>query len=352
MPKATRLGILAAGCFAIALNPCRIGSARDFTYAGRGGGLQDAQREAFLRVYAKVAGQSFMEDVYSGGMGKFLAMKSTGDVSWDVVNVESDVLQTGCEEGMFLKIDYARLGVPRDRFVKGAAAECGVGSYVYAFVIAYDGGSISHGPRTLADFWNTNKWPGRRGLPKGPLFNLEFALLADGVPSPDVYKTLATEAGIARAFAKLDKIKRQVVWWEAPAQTPGLLDAGTVSMIFAPSARISTAVKAGKKFKLVFEPGMVGIDYWAIINGSPRVEAAYEFLRIGTDPAAQASFSNIFPDAPTIKAADALVSRETRPMLPVGEATGALNLSAPEAVAFWVDQADRLNEQWNAWLAR
>ena len=51
-----------------------------------------------------------------------------------------------------------------------------------------------------------------------PLVNLEFALMADGVPRDEVYATLDTPEGVSRAFRKLDTIKDQVVWWEAGAQ--------------------------------------------------------------------------------------------------------------------------------------
>ena len=36
-------------------------------------------------------------------------------------------------------------------------------------------------PSTIADFWNVDKFPGRRGLRKVPRVNLEWALMADGV---------------------------------------------------------------------------------------------------------------------------------------------------------------------------
>ena len=37
---------------------------------------------------------------------------------------------------------------------------------------------------------------------KNPKVTLEFALIADGVPTDQVYDVLSTEEGVARAFAK------------------------------------------------------------------------------------------------------------------------------------------------------
>ena len=51
-----------------------------------------------------------------------------------------------------------------------------------------------------------------------PQVNLEFALLADGVPVEEIYDTLGTPAGISRAFRKLNASKDEIVWREAGAQ--------------------------------------------------------------------------------------------------------------------------------------
>ena len=57
----------------------------------------------------------------------------------------------------------------------------------------------------LADFFDLARFPGPRGLrDSGPKYNLELALIADGVPPWRVYPALATTNGVDRAFAKLD----------------------------------------------------------------------------------------------------------------------------------------------------
>ena len=71
--------------------------------------------------------------------------------------------------------------------------ECGIGIFVWSTVMAYNGDKLKDGPQTWADFWDTKKFPGKRGLRKGARYNLEFALMADGVKPADVYKVLATQ---------------------------------------------------------------------------------------------------------------------------------------------------------------
>ena len=65
--------------------------------------------------------------------------------------------------------------------------------------------------------------------------------MADGVPPAEVYDVLGTPEGVDRAFAKLDTIKDDMVWWEAGAQPPQLLADGEVAMTTAFNGRIFAA---------------------------------------------------------------------------------------------------------------
>ena len=58
----------------------------------------------------------------------------------------------------------------------------------------------------------------------------------------DVYKVLATQAGVDRAFKKLDTIKKDIVWWEAGAQPPQLLASNEVVMTTAWNGRIQNPI--------------------------------------------------------------------------------------------------------------
>ena len=139
--------------------------------------------------------------------------------------------------------------------------ECGVGTIVWAHVIAYDADRIKgEGPKNWADFWNVKKWPGKRALRKNAKPSLEIALLADGVPASDVYKVLSSEAGVQRAFKKLDELKPHLQWWEAGAQPPQWLASGDVIMTSAYNGRISAAIKEGRNFKIVWTGQNYAVD--------------------------------------------------------------------------------------------
>ena len=55
-------------------------------------------------------------------------MVETGQVTWDVVDVEPGHALQGCDEGWLEEIDYSKLG-GKDAFIDGAAMDCAVGHH-------------------------------------------------------------------------------------------------------------------------------------------------------------------------------------------------------------------------------
>ena len=82
-------------------------------------------------------------------------------------------------------------------FVPGGLHECAVANVVWSTVFAYRPKKKASGkaPKTVADFFDLDKFPGKRGMRRSPIANLEFALMADDVPVGDVYTILATKEG-------------------------------------------------------------------------------------------------------------------------------------------------------------
>jgi putative spermidine/putrescine transport system substrate-binding protein len=158
-----------------------ISSARDLTVVGWGGSYQEAQRKAYFNPFIKKTGRQLLDESYNGEMAKIKAMVETKNVTWDVVQVEAPELINACEQGLLEIIDWSKVGSKKD-FIPDAVGECGVGTIVWAFILAYDADRIKgEGPKSWADFWNVKKWPGKRALRKSAKPSLEIALLADGV---------------------------------------------------------------------------------------------------------------------------------------------------------------------------
>ena len=326
-----------------------VAQARDFTIASWGGSYQDVLREVYFKPFAEAAGIKFLEDTYLGGWAQFEAMQKTGVVNWDVVQVETSELIRGCDEGTFIELDWSKI-VDKSTLVPGSATTCGIGTIVVATLPAYNAELTKTPPTKLEDFWDLNTWPGKRGLRKGPKFNLELAMLADGVPANEVYKALGTPEGLDRAFKKLDEIKANIQWWEAGDQPPTWLATGDVAMSIAYNARISNANKEGKKLALIWDKFVYDMDQWVIMKDSPNQDAAYKFLAFFAQPGPQIEFMKRYAyGTPSIEAGNAITG-EAAENLPIGEKmAGGLLMGTPEAMKFWLDNIDAVTERWNAW---
>jgi putative spermidine/putrescine transport system substrate-binding protein len=323
-------------------------AAAELTVINFGGANANAQKKAFYEPFEK-QGNKIVPVEYNGEQAKIKAMVETRKVTWDVVEVESPDITRGCDEGLFEKLDYAKIA-PKSDFLPAAVNDCGVGIFVWSTVMAYNGDKLRNGPVTWADFWDTKKFPGKRGLRKGARYNLEFALMADGVKSADVYKVLATPAGSDRAFRKLTELKPSIQWWEAGAQPPQFLVAGDVAMTTAFNGRIDAANREGKNLKITWTGGIYDLDYWVIPKGTPNKDAALKFIAFASTPDAQAEYARNIAYGPTNKNALAKLDAKTLANLPTSPANSqdALQFN----LKFWADQGEELEKRFAVWAAQ
>ncbi|KAA0682372.1 ABC transporter substrate-binding protein [Roseomonas genomospecies 6] len=342
------VGFLATFTAGVAL--ATAAQARDLTVVSWGGAYQEAQKKVYFEPFKKAAGIPMNDESWDGGIGVLRAKVQGGAATWDVVQVESEELAVGCEEGLFETMEFNRIG-GEQAYLPQTVDACGVGAIVYDFVLGYDKDKLKDAPKSWADFFDTKKYPGKRGLRQGAKTTLEIALMADGVAPKDVYKVLATEEGLERAFKKLDTIKNDIVWWKAGAQPPQLLASGEVVMTSVYNGRIDAANKAEKKnFGMVWNGALYTIDSWVILKGSPNKEAAYKFLDYVGKAENQAKLSENIAygtsnkDAPSKLAPAVLKDLPTAPE----NMKNAVEISVP----FWLENIDRLTERFNKWAAK
>ena len=349
MKLSTLLTSFCALFIAVLVGTASPADARDLTIVGWGGTTQAAHKIAYFDPFMKETSLKIVEDEWNGEMAKIRGMVETGNVSWDVVQVEAPEAYQGCEEGLFEMLDWSKV-TDKNNLVDGAAMECGAGVLIWSTILAYDANEIKDGPKSWADFWNVKKWPGKRALRKNAKPSLEIALMADGVPASDVYKVLSSEEGVQRAFKKLDELKPHLQWWEAGAQPPQWLASGDVIMTSAYNGRISAAIKEGRNFKIVWTGQNYAVDSWVIVKGSSNLDLAYEFIKFASQPENQAVSAAAVPYGPTNVKAVAAVDPKIAPDLPTYPAN--LVGSVATDADWWVDHIEELSERFNVWAAQ
>jgi len=323
--------------------------AQNLTIVNFGGANGAAQKKAYFEAYEKAGHGKITQVEYNGEQAKVKAMVEAKKISWDVVEVESPDVNRGCDEGLFEKIDWSKVGNKAD-FQPAAVHECGVGIFIWSTVLAYNGDKLKQAPSSWADFWDVKKYPGKRAMRKGARYNLEFALMADGVKPAEVYKVLATKEGADRAFRKMGELKPQIQWWEAGAQPPQFLVAGDVAMSTAYSGRIDAAQREGKNLKISWTGGIYDLDYWTIPKGGPNKDAAMKFIALASQPDNQAEYARNISYGPTNNKALAKLDARVLDELPTSPANSKEALQFN--IHFWADQGEALEKRFAAWAAQ
>lgn len=338
-------------------------AADTITVVSWGGAYTVSQVEAYHKPWMAKTGNSIISEDYNGGLSEVKAQVEAGNVKWDLVDVELSDAVRGCDEGLLEPLDASMLSpgadgsTAEDDFVAGSLQDCAVASIVWSTVYAYDSTVISGKPTTIGDFFDLEKFPGKRGLRKSPKANLEMALAADGVATADIYEVLSTPEGVDRAFAKLDTIKDSSLFWEAGAQPPQLLADGEVVMTTAYNGRIFNAMAGeGKPFEIVWDAQVWDMDLWVMPKGAPNKEAALDFLKFSTATEQLAAQASWISYGPARKSSAPLVGHyDGKPELMMGPHMPTAPENFGTAIAndfeFWADNQDELNERFNTWLA-
>ena len=336
----------------------------EVTVMSWGGAYGAAQNEAHVKPFTAKTGIAAKMIDSDNPATPIKAMVEAGNVTVDVASLEyADAIRL-CDEGALEPIDMASLpagsdGVAAaDDFLPGAVTDCAVSTDIWATVFAYDNTKLTgdNVPKTVADFFDLTKFPGKRGLHKGAKAVLEFALMGDGVAPKDVYATLATPEGVDRAFKKLDTIKKDVVWWEAGAQPPQLLADGEVTMTTAYNGRIfNAAVSEGKPFTIVWDGQVYENEMYAIPKGAPNKAEALQFIQFATSTEGLRAQAQQISYGPARKSAlkEELIFKDGKTVMGPNLPTAAENManSLASSSEFWVDKDAELNDRFNAWLA-
>ncbi|KLU21829.1 ABC transporter substrate-binding protein [Caballeronia mineralivorans PML1(12)] len=319
-------------------------AADTLTIADNGGALGPAMRMAFYDPFEKETGIRIVNVAHeSDPVTQFKLTVDSDSHIWDLAMVTPDnVLRLTDAKNYLAPLDIG----PGDAkgILPGMLTSNWFGFSVYGVVMAYRTDKYAKAvPTGWRDFWDTSKFPGRRGLYRSPSGTLENALLADGVAPKDIYPI-----NIDRAMKSLDKIRSSVsVWWANGAQNTQLLQSGEVDMADTWNARALAAISSGAPVKIVWE-GTYSVDGWSIPVGTPRLKQAQQFVRFCMRPDRQAVYASIVANGPSNSDALKLIDPKRAELL----TTYPKNLERliRRDSAWWGKNFDSANERYQEWL--
>ncbi|MGH8121288.1 MAG: extracellular solute-binding protein, partial [Rudaea sp.] len=286
------------------------------TVATWSGPYSRAQANAMFRTFGDARGYDVRIALYDGGLDELRRMVGNSRYDWDVMDFELPDAIAACRMGLLEHIDTASLpagadGTPAAKdFVKNAIGPCWIGSVVYSQVIAYDSHRYGQAtPQSAADFFDLKRFPGPRALRRGAKYNLELALLADGVKPSDVYDALLTPVGIDRALAKLSTLKGSLVWWSNSADAIAMLSDGRAAFATILDGDVYDAAQRHHPVSVVWDRQLYELDVFGVPKGNPRKEVALDFVRFATAASPLAGVAGWVPYGPARHSALPLVGR-------------------------------------------
>ncbi|HMK67961.1 MAG TPA: ABC transporter substrate-binding protein [Stellaceae bacterium] len=336
----------AAGAAALAASslPFRAFAADTITVADPGGVWSPAADEAFIKPFEKETGVSINHIARQHYPSvEIKANVETKTYTWDVViATDADVAELA-PQNLLEPLDWSSEDMKQ--IMPEAHLPGWLGSDIYATIIAWRTDKYGkNGPQSWADFWNVEKFPGRRAMHKHPIDMLEVALLADGVPKDKIYPI-----DMDRAFKKLDQIKKSVdVWWTGGAQTTEMLQSGEVDMMPTWNARAQVVIDAGKPVDITWNQGIFALEGWVVPRGGPKAEIGKKFVTYCSNAKRQAVFASALPYGPTNPKAYDYIPKDRAKYLPT--APDNFKLLLQSSTQWWGTNKAKAIERFEAWL--
>jgi putative spermidine/putrescine transport system substrate-binding protein len=197
--------------------------------SGFGGETYDIRRDLIFTPFTELSGAEVVEAPWD--YGKYLNMVAASKPEWDMIDFDGfsvvGLINAGTPPAKLA--DWVR----RCDLVDPDYQDYCAGSYAYSVVLGWST-QIDEPPNTWADFFDTGKFPGMRAFPKSIYAGtVELALMADGVPADELYPL-----DFDRAFAKLDTIKDDLLFYDSYAQGQQYVGQNSVSMIATANSRM------------------------------------------------------------------------------------------------------------------
>ncbi|WP_424540778.1 ABC transporter substrate-binding protein [Sinorhizobium medicae] len=345
----------------------------DLVFSSWGGTTQDAQKAAWADKFTEKTGINVLQDGPTD-YGKMKAMVEANAVTWDVVDVEGDYAAQAGKKGLLEKLDFSVIDKSKldPRFV----TDYSVGSFYYSFVIGCNKDVVDACPKTWADLFDTEKFPGKRafykwsapgvieaallaaGVPavdtekfpgKRAFYKwsapgvIEAALLADGVPADKLYPL-----DLDRAFKKLDTIKGDIIWWSGGAQSQQLLASAEAPFGSLWNGRMTALAQTGVGIETSWEQNITAADSLVVPKGAKNKEAAMQFIALATSAEAQAELANLTGYAPINLDSPELMDADLAKTLPDAQTASQVNAD----MNYWAENRDAIGERWYAWQAK
>ena len=316
----------------------------ELTYVGYGGDGQAAQIEAWQKSYTGDNPNVSFINTSPPDVAQVKAQVESGAVQWDVMAVAPYAAEQNCGT-LFEKLDLS--SVDQKDLVPGTVGECYIGNWINATPMAYrtDAFPDGKGPKTVADFFDTDAFPGKRGMVTN-LQNgiLEYALTADGVEPDKMYPL-----DVDRALGKLDSIRDDTTFAPNVGALQQAVSADQVDIFFLPDSRLVPLLKENDDITIVWDVTVTSLNAFAVPLGSAKKDAVVDFVSSVVEPGPAAKISELLGVSPVNTAAEPKLDEYTSQV----EVNGKVNTGETilQDVDWYAKNFNEASTKVTTWLA-
>lgn len=312
---------------------------------GSGGAVAEAMRKAYFDPFTAAYGIEVITTSPTD-FGKLRAMVESGNVEWTATEIDVEVAELAAQEGLLELLDTGVIDL--SEYPEEARHSHWLARGAYATALGYreDAFPEDGHPKTWAEFWDVEAFPGPRSMRNHPIDNLEFALMADGVAAEDLYPL-----DVERAFAKLDEIKPHIaVWWESGAQPAQMLVDNEVVLATGWNGRFYDVVKEGAPIGIEYNQSVIKEAAFGIPKGAEHACWAQLLLAEITKAENQGVYANELAYPGLNLRSVAFVDPELAPYLP----THPDNVDGIvwTKIDWWAENGEDMQRRWNRWVLR
>ncbi|MQA05902.1 MAG: extracellular solute-binding protein [Streptosporangiales bacterium] len=314
-----------------------------------GGSFSEATRQSLAQPFGKESGVDIqIVDAPGEHLAQVAAQRKAGKVRWDVIDsLDGPTAALMAKRGLLETLP----GDVRTRLQKSTSEDMvldyGVMQSSIANVLGCNRQKARSCPKSLADFFDTQRFPGPRMMYNAPIDNLYTAWAASGrVPENP------TDADVDRAFALLEKIKPSVkVWWSSGDESQQALRSGQAVMGVVWNGRAKQLIDEGLQLDVVWKGAFYGPAYTVVVKDAPNKKAAFAYLEYyASHPAAEAQWAKaVSYGVANPKALDQLPA-ETARYLP--EHPSHVDQLVTPNIDWFTANNDEINKRWKEFLGK
>jgi putative spermidine/putrescine transport system substrate-binding protein len=285
-------------------------TSKEVVLAGFGGETYQTRHDLVFDPFTELSGATVVDAPWD--YGKFLNMVDAPSPEWDAIDFDGysvvGLVQAGTPPAKLA--DWVRRCDLVDKKFQDYAA----GSYAYSVVMGWSS-SLDGTPQTWVDFFDTKKFPGKRAFPKSIYAGtVELALMADGVAKDDLYPL-----DFDRGFAKLDELKKDLVFYDSYAQGQQLMVQGSASMMATANSRMIQLQEQGRGDFTYEQAVLYPWGAFPITQNAPHADAMNALIDTMSHPAVQAEIARTLYLGPIVSDAFDMLKKDELALQPNSE---------------------------------